>query len=114
MMIPKMAPVVMPYAAIPLAMTLRLSWGPGLPWVSPEMTSYSEVVLRPRREYFPVTEVLPCLPVVVCLTAAYPPAAPSLQAASLMTDEQAAAPVTVAAEAVADVTAKVVAATLAE
>lgn len=95
-------------------MIFRLSWGPGLPWVSPEMTSYSEVVLSPGREYFQVTEVLSCLPAVVSPTVACPPAAPSLQAASLMPDEQAAAPVTVAAEAVADVTAKVVAARLAE
>ena len=97
-----------------MAMTFRPSWGLGLPCASPEMTSYSEVVLSPRREYFPVTEVLPGLPAVVCQTAACPPVAPSLQAASLTTDEQTAAPVTVAAEVVTDVTAKVVAARLAE
>lgn len=110
----KMAPVVMPYAAISLMMMFRPSWDPGLPSVSPEMTSYSGVVLSPRREYFPVTEVPPCLPAAVCLSAAYPPVAPCLPAASLMTDVRTAAPVTAAAEVAADVIATVVAARLAE
>ena len=82
--------------------------------MSPEMTSYSGVVLSPRREYSPVSEVLPGLPAAVCLTAACPPVAPCLPAASLMTDVRTAAPVTVAAEVVADVTATAVAARLAE
>lgn len=78
------------------------------------MTSYSGVVLSPRIEYFLVTEVLPCLPVVVRLMAACPPVAPCLQAAFLMSDVQAAAPVRVAAEVVADVIATIVAVRLAE
>ena len=114
MMTSEMVPVVILYAAISLKTTYRSKWEPRLPWVSPEMMSYSGVVSSPRKENSPAVEFLTCLPAAVCLLVACLPVAPCLPAAFLRTAVSAAAGVAAAAEVVADLTATVVVERLAE